>query len=197
MILEEGKLCRMNEQDDRTVRCLKDIDFTKYPGFKCNRADLCHGTLKDGFCRGKSEGSVCTDHIDCDVGLRCGLELKCERAAEEGERCDDAYLLCQSYLMCKEGTCMRYGFLDNGHNPGKAGVDACHSHYLDTHGVCNEGPFLRGEVFVESNDINCVYSDGREGHAVCGYHAEGKAICKPGEITLEPRWHEVTYTRKL
>eukprot|EP00831_Metopus_contortus_P038047 TRINITY_DN2995_c0_g1_i2.p2 TRINITY_DN2995_c0_g1~~TRINITY_DN2995_c0_g1_i2.p2 ORF type:complete len:154 (-),score=23.12 TRINITY_DN2995_c0_g1_i2:110-571(-) len=39
----------------------------------------------------------------------------------------------------------------------------------------------------------CVYSNGEESRAVCGYHKEGKAICKPGDgdILMVNEWKEM------
>ena len=182
----------MSETDDRTLKCIDDIEFFKLPGFRSKNADLCHNKiLENGFCRGKKAGEVCDHHLDCDIGLRCGLSMKCEEAALEGEHCDDEYLLCQSYLYCKENQCIKFGSITNGHPPGKFDSDLCESHYLNSHGVCEEGPTLIGDIFVDSREHKCVYSNEVENYAVCGYHADGKAICKPGEATLLPEWKEL------
>ncbi len=181
----------MNEVDERTLKCVDNPEFYKFPGQRCSRAELCQGKLVDGYCRGKDAGEDCASHLECDVGLRCGLNSKCEEAALEGEYCDDGHLLCQSYLYCQEGTCKRYGSIPNGHPAGRGGVDLCESHYLNSHKVCDEGPTLKGEVFVESTDVTCVYSNGEENKAVCGFHEDGKAICKPGAATLLSEWKEL------
>jgi len=182
----------MNEVDDATMRCLDNPEFTKYPGQKCSREDLClTKRIVDGYCRGKALAQECDTHLYCDVGLMCGLSLTCEPAIEEGEYCDDGHLKCQSYLNCMEGHCRKYGTIENGHSPGRQGSDMCQSRFVNSHGVCDEAPTLKGEIFVESNDMKCVYSNGEENKAVCGYHTDGKAICKPGMATLTPLWTDV------
>jgi len=189
--LERGKTCRMNEVGERNLRCSENPEFYKHPGQKCATGGLCLGHVEGGFCRGKKLGEECKDHLECDVGLRCGGDYKCEEASLEGEYCDLDFKLCQSYLYCKEGECIRYGTIPNGHPPGDGGVDLCESHYLNKHDVCEEGPVLKGEVFVNSNEDLCAYSNGEENKAVCGYHEDGKAICKPGAGTLLSEWNEL------
>lgn len=166
-------------------------EFFKYPGQLCTNPAACHGKVVDGYCRGKNQGESCENHWECDVGLMCGLDWKCQPAGEEGDRCGGDHLLCQSYLYCKEGTCVKYGCVSNDDPAGKAGPDICASHYTDTHGVCREGPTLNGNIFVESTDNLCVYSNQEEIHAVCGYHEDGLAICKPGAASLLSEWKEV------
>lgn len=191
--LDEGKTCRMNEVEESTMRCLDSPDFFKWPGMKCAREDMCYGKkIINGFCRGKSIGDDCDSHFDCDVGLRCGLDKKCDPAAEENERCDGDFLLCQSYLSCRENTCVPFGSLPNGHPLGRSSVDLCQSRYKNSHDVCEEGPTLRGEVFVDNTDVLCVYTNQEENRAVCGFHEDGKAICRPGAASLMGEWADVT-----
>lgn len=182
----------MSEPSENNVKCTKNIDFYKFPGQKCNDPALCLGTLKDGYCRGKSSGAACTGHSECDVGLRCGLSLTCEPAALEGEYCDENHLLCESYLACKESTCVRYGSIPNDYSPGKAGEDLCESHHVDKSGVCRAGHKLIGPIIVDTNEHKCVYDNTEENYAVCAYHKDGKAICKPGDAELYPDWKAVT-----
>ena len=101
-------------------------------------------------------------------------------------------LLCKSHLACFDGYCTNYGSLPNGKRIGQNGVDLCQSHYVNNNGVCEDGPTLIGDVFVNSTDTICHYSNGDEYSAVCGYHRDGKAICKPGAATLLDEWKEVS-----
>jgi hypothetical protein len=159
---------------------------------KSSREDQCYGhKLVGGFCRGKTLGEPCDNHFDCDVGLRCGLDRLCDPASEEGQRCDSEYLLCQSYLTCREGECIHYGSLADGTPLGRGTVDLCKSRYANAHDVCEAGPTLRGPIFVDNTDALCVYSNGDEPRAVCGFHKDGKAICKPGAATLLNEWADV------
>ncbi len=178
-------------ETDEAVKCIQSPSFYKYPGQRCTDPALCQGTVRDGFCRGKASGDACTSHLECDVGLRCGLDLKCEPAAVEGESCNDDEMLCQSYLYCKEKLCTRYGSVPDDVSPGKSGEDLCESHHVDKSGVCREGNTLIGSVIVDSNMDKCVYNDGEENQAVCGYHYDGKAICKPGDAELLSDWKAV------
>lgn len=190
--IEESKTCRMNEVDETTIRCVDNPEFFKWPGMRCNKEELCYGRrIVNGYCRGKALGESCESHFDCDVGLRCGLDRMCDPAAEVYERCDGEYLLCQSYLYCKENTCVPYGSLPNDTPLGRGTVDLCESRYKDNHDVCREGPTLRGDVYVENTDVLCVYSNGDEPRAVCGFHVDGKAICRPGAASLMKEWGDV------
>jgi len=182
----------MNEVDE-PARCLDNPEFYKFPGQKVSRADLCLGSkVIDGFCRGKPNGEKCEHHIECDIGLRCGLELMCEPAGEEYGRCDKDYILSNSYLYCQEGACIRYGTVADGHPAGRGGADLCKSRYMNDHGVCDTAPKLRGPIYVDSPENLCVYDNKEENRAVCGYHKDGKAICKPGAADLNPLWQNVS-----
>ncbi len=162
-----------------------------FPGQKCNNSGLCRGEVRDGYCRGKVAGADCRSHLECDVGLRCDLSFKCNAAGEEGDACDNDNRLCQSYLHCHEGVCFRYGSLPDDASAGKSGADICSSHYVDHHNVCRPGPKLLGPIFV--NDLNqiCLYSDFVEEMPECGFHRDGKAICRPGEAQMLSRWNNV------
>jgi hypothetical protein len=184
----------MNEVDDLTLRCISNPDFAKLPGQKCETAEQCFTKrVVDGYCRGKPSGEKCDSHYECDVGLMCGLDLMCVPAITEGEYCDEGHLQCDSYLNCMERSCRKYGSIENGHSPGRQGLDMCQSHFVNNHGVCDEAPTLRGEIFVESNEVKCVYSNAEESRAVCGYHKDGKAICKPGMASLMNYWKDVRF----
>jgi len=182
----------MNEVGETALKCLKNQALAKFPGMKVGSGDTCQGTVVNGFCRGKPANEKCDHHIDCDVGLRCGTSLVCENAGEEGSYCDDDYLLCQSYLNCKENLCTKYGSISDDHPVGKSGVDMCRSHYIDAHRVCRPGPNLLGDIYVESNEKKCLYSNGDEEQAACGFHKDGKAICKPGAGNLAGTWNDVS-----
>lgn len=182
----------MNEQDDRTMKCLKNPEYFKLPGQKCNDAALCQGTVRDGYCRGKALGDKCEQHIECDVGLRCGQDLVCENAGVDGSDCDDLHRRCSSYLYCQENVCTKYGSIADDSPAGKGGEDLCASKHVDKHGVCKPGPKLLGPIFVDTNEHKCVYDNGDEDYAVCGFHAEGKAICKPGDGELMSDWQAVS-----
>ena len=182
----------MNEVDE-PARCLDNPDFYKFPGQKCGRPDLCLGKqIINGICRGKELGEKCEHHVECDVGLRCGLDLQCDPAEEEGGHCDGNYLLCQNYLYCQEGSCIKYGSIPEGYPAGKGGADLCVTRFVNNHGVCDTPPKLNGPIFVDSTDNYCVYSNGDQNRAVCGYHKDGKAICKPGAADLQGYWSEVS-----
>jgi hypothetical protein len=192
------KYCRVGEYDEDTKRCIDNPDFFKWPGMKAKTAELCiSNKLVDGFCRGKYKGEACDTHFDCDVGLRCGLDRMCDPAAEEGEACDPEYQLCQSYLSCREKQCIAYGSLEDGTPLGRGSVDLCKTRYANNHDVCDEAPTLKGDIFVENTDVLCVYTNGEDRRAVCGYHQDGKAICKPGMATLVKEWTALlTYLKK-
>jgi len=183
-----NNICRLKDTDYVDYSCINDPDFLCIPGQKCARAGLCFGKIINGICRGKAYNEICDNHIDCDVGLYCGLERKCVKALNEGEKCSENEL-CQSYLTCHEGKCVVFGYIENGYqidNP-----DLCRSHYINKNGVCDEGPELKGEIFRDNTDEICLYSDGTETKPVCGYHSGGKAICKPGESQLKYLWNDL------
>lgn len=192
LLIDKGYICRMSETDDLTMKCLTNPEYQKLPGQKCTDASLCQGKVENGYCRGKKEGETCEHHLNCDVGLRCGTELKCEQASVEGEFCDSDTKLCQSYLYCKEGVCTKFGSVANDAPPGKGGEELCVSHHTDKNGVCREGPTLIGPNIVDSNDNKCVYSDAEENYATCGFHSEGKAICRPGDGEMMSEWKNVS-----
>jgi len=102
------------------------------------------------------------------------------------------YILCNSYLYCQEGACIRYGTVADGHPAGRGGADLCKSRYMNDHGVCDTAPKLRGPIYVDSPENLCVYDNKEENRAVCGYHKDGKAICKPGAADLNPLWQNVS-----
>eukprot|EP00826_Nyctotherus_ovalis_P032655 TRINITY_DN262_c0_g1_i3.p1 TRINITY_DN262_c0_g1~~TRINITY_DN262_c0_g1_i3.p1 ORF type:complete len:208 (+),score=13.78 TRINITY_DN262_c0_g1_i3:877-1500(+) len=118
------------------------------------------------------------------------MENKCVPAAKEGEFCDKDHNLCKSYLYCREGACIKYGSLKDGVNPGVNNPDLCQSHYIYK-GVCSKAPRLEGPIFVNSTKEVCKYSNGEHRYAECGFHKDGKAICKPGDEDLAPEWYIV------
>lgn len=166
-------------------------DLFSYPGSKATNASLCHGTIRDGYCRGKGLKEKCDTHMDCDVGLRCGMYKECEEASKEGEWCDEKENLCKTYLTCKEGHCVRYGTVSNNESPGiKQDPDLCKSHHIFK-GVCAEAPKLDGKIFVDKIEDICDYTNGEKSPAQCGYHRDAKAICKPGDADLATEWQEL------
>lgn len=150
----------------------------------------CAGKVVDGYCRGKDANEKCTNVYECDVGLTCNLDGVCAPAAEEGQFCDNEHNLCKSYLYCREGICIKYGSIRDHVNPGVSNPDLCQSHYISK-GICAPAPRLDGLIFVETTKDVCDYTDKTYWNAQCGFHKDGKAICKPGAADLAPEWHDV------
>eukprot|EP00826_Nyctotherus_ovalis_P048440 TRINITY_DN570_c0_g2_i1.p1 TRINITY_DN570_c0_g2~~TRINITY_DN570_c0_g2_i1.p1 ORF type:complete len:212 (+),score=47.87 TRINITY_DN570_c0_g2_i1:518-1153(+) len=150
----------------------------------------CAGKVVDGYCRGIGVNEKCTHGYECDVGLVCSIDNVCVSAAEEGQFCDNEHNLCKSYLYCKEGVCIKYGSIRDHVNPGASNSDLCQSHYIKN-GICAPAPRLDGLVFVETTKDVCDYSDKTFFNAQCGFHKDGKAICKPGAADLAQEWQDV------
>eukprot|EP00831_Metopus_contortus_P046990 TRINITY_DN377_c0_g1_i4.p1 TRINITY_DN377_c0_g1~~TRINITY_DN377_c0_g1_i4.p1 ORF type:complete len:348 (-),score=39.09 TRINITY_DN377_c0_g1_i4:32-1075(-) len=189
-----NKYCKVSIFDDTSSRCSQSTEIYSYPGMKCSNPSLCLGTgVVNGICRGKALNTACESHLECDVGLACDGFGVCSPAREEGEFCDNEHQLCQSYLHCREGICIKYGSIANHHNPGEQNVDLCSTHYINKRGQCDDGPTLLGKIFVDNTLNKCAYSNGEEKNAVCGYHKDGKAICKPGagDTMMVNEWKEL------
>lgn len=192
----EKETCHINSIHEDPERCRENPEFYKHPGQRVKDPKLCLGKdVVDGFCRGKRKDDPCETHFECDVGLYCGNEMKCTEGIEETGHCDVDYHLCQSYLYCLEGTCVRYGSVLNGHNPGRGGEDLCETRYVNSRGQCDYGPKLKGQIFVDHRDSICAYTNDEEHPAVCGYHKDGKAICRPGagDELMEKEWKDVNH----
>ena len=185
-----GKTCHLFPTDMSAVKCYGDIDIKVFPGFRLKGPDSCQGKAVGDYCRGKGIDEECTTSYECDVGLMCGLYKKCVEAGEEGQFCNDNDRLCKSYLFCKEGICIRYGSIKNHVNPGNNNPELCESHYIYK-GVCAPAPRLDGPIFVEHVEDVCDYDNGHAEYAKCGFHKDGKAICKPGEADLASDWRNL------
>eukprot|EP00826_Nyctotherus_ovalis_P032648 TRINITY_DN262_c0_g1_i13.p1 TRINITY_DN262_c0_g1~~TRINITY_DN262_c0_g1_i13.p1 ORF type:complete len:324 (+),score=85.19 TRINITY_DN262_c0_g1_i13:47-1018(+) len=186
----EGKSCHLFPHDDSAVRCREKAAVPYFPGQKIKGPGKCTGKVIDGYCRGKGVDEACTYGYECDVGLTCNMENKCVPAAKEGEFCDKDHNLCKSYLYCREGICIKYGSLRDHVNPGVNDPDLCQSHHIFK-GICAPAPRLDGPIFVETTKDVCDYSNKEFHNAECGFHKDGKAICKPGDGDMLSEWHDV------
>lgn len=124
--------------------------------------------------------------LTCSVRNSSSTSKVCKAAAKEGEYCDFE-TLCKSYLHCRKNKCIKYGSVKNNENPGEENPNLCESHYMNR-GICAEGPKLDGDIFVDHNEDICDYTNGEKRNAQCGYHKDGKAICRAGEGDLESEW---------
>jgi hypothetical protein len=188
--IASGKTCLLFPNDNSAVKCTDKSDVTVLPGFRIRGSGGCYGKSVDGYCRGKGINEDCNDSFECDVGLMCGMSKKCENAAEEGEYCNNEDRLCKSYLYCQEERCIKYGSVKDHVNPGTNNPDLCESHHIFK-GVCSAGPKLDGLIFVEHIEDVCDYDNGEHEPAVCGFHKNGKAICKPGDGDLASDWKDL------
>eukprot|EP00826_Nyctotherus_ovalis_P062449 TRINITY_DN9032_c0_g1_i13.p1 TRINITY_DN9032_c0_g1~~TRINITY_DN9032_c0_g1_i13.p1 ORF type:complete len:221 (-),score=39.56 TRINITY_DN9032_c0_g1_i13:20-682(-) len=126
----------------------------------------------------------------------CGEAEHCVRAADVGEFCSNDHL-CKSYLYCRKGSCVEYGKVKNGMNPGDSNPALCESHYISKQGLCAEGPKLNNDILVDSPLTVCHYSNGQETSAKCAFHKDGKAICKPEAGDLVSEWQNLLDYLKL
>lgn len=189
---EPNKICPIHDDDAVSKRCIDNPEGLKWAGNKASDAAHCmSGKIENGICRGITKDQPCTDHYQCDIGLHCGTTGNCEPSIEEGEYCDGELILCQSYLYCREKQCIRWGSLENGVSIGRGSEDLCITRFANKHGVCDEAPFLRGKVLVESNNETCSYTNGEDNRAVCGFHEKGYGICKPGMHNLTSYWEQL------
>lgn len=176
--------------DTSSTKCTDTTSIPLAPGDKITSTGKCHGTARGGYCRGKNIGEACEYQFDCDVGLTCGIQKTCVKAAEAGQYCNDEDMMCKSYLYCRENICIKYGSVKDNFNPGKNDPDLCESHHLHR-GVCAVAPKLDGKIFVEHTEDICDYTNGDHEPAQCGFHKNGKAICKPGDGDLVSEWKDV------
>ena len=188
--IASGKTCQLYPNDHSAVKCLTIGEIKVYPGSRLKGPNSCIGKAIDGYCRGKGLDEACTTHYECDVGLMCGADKRCDRASEEGQYCNNEDILCNSYLYCREGRCIRYGSVKNHNNPGVNNPNLCESRYL-YRGVCAPAPRLDGKIFVDSVEDICDYDNGHAEPAKCGFHKDAKAICRPGEADLVSEWRNV------
>lgn len=196
--IEPTKTCPIHDNDVESKRCIDNPEMITWPGQKANSTEKCMtGKVVDGFCRGKALNEACAHHMECDVGLRCGLNLVCEPGSEYLGDCNDEFNPCQSYLYCREGYCMKYGSLEIGDSIGRGSADLCKTRYADNHGVCQQATYLRGPVLRENENETCSYENGVTEKAKCGFNSEGKAICKPGPLNLTTEWEQVKNIYKL
>jgi len=184
--IASGKTCHLFPNDNSAVKCGPDIDIKVYPGARLRGPNSCLGKPVGEYCRGKNIDEPCTFHYECDVGLMCGQEKKCAKASEEGQYCDE-HSVCKSYLYCREDRCIKYGSIKNHVNPGRNNPDLCESRYI-YRGVCAPAPKLDGLIFVDHAEDVCDYDNGDAQPAKCGFHKNGKAICKPGEADVVSDW---------
>ena len=196
LIIETHETCILTRLGTSPIKCTEK-DIFKHVGQRCGSKDICDGKVVDGYCRGKEIGEKCLGHSDCDLDLICKPgEEKCSPAADLGQDCSSDYP-CKSYLYCRDSTCIEYGSIKNGVNPGPDNPDLCESHYINNQRLCAEGPKLKGDIIVSSPSVRCYYSNGDETAAECGYHKDGKAICKPGAADLLSEWKNLLAYLKL
>ena len=119
-----GQKCKASQRCPLTLLSQKENCINKstpilqdlLPGEKAIDASECLSKKIEGtYCVGMPEGSTCSSHAECDVGLICtegSLGSKtCTKAKMQGEQCNNFELMCASGLYCdqKDFVCEYFG----------------------------------------------------------------------------------------
>lgn len=192
----------MNDQVNTTIYCHRPFQYKKLAGQKYLYSPReCFNDLADyeGYCRGKTVGSSCSNngHADCDVDSYCEATRKiCVPAGRVGDSCTSD-MRCASHLLCAfengvEYKCRNYGTYPNGKILGPGDEDSiCQSNYKNYLYYCSEGPRLTSPHLRDNENEQCHYTAGDSQLSQCWYHAEGKAICRTGVGDLMKEWNTI------
>lgn len=159
--------------------CAKNYSSPKYyPGEYCRVDSECFSRkcVKD-VCEGGAKESVCTEHWQCDKGLRC-LNGKCAATLEAKGRCAAAEE-CSVNLVCDNGECVKIGSKKVGDLASAPG--ACVTFYVSG-GKCEQAPKLKS-----SSDTECVYTNDKKDMPLCGMTTTGKKYCNyaAGDVNIQ------------
>jgi len=180
------------------VKCENQTKKGMKPGDLAEEDSWCYSGKRDpeGYCIGKLQEEPCGIDLECDIGLYCNkTSKKCLPASNEGESCAKGEL-CQSYLMCYEGKCTKFGQLENGQKISISGNGRlCKSKYMDPQTrTCEKGPVLVSAQYLNDTRAMCLYSyKGRTitGFPMCGFSLNGSLICPKQEGDLEKDWQNL------
>jgi len=175
---KEDLVCDVSPFNLQETSCSLYYTTTKfYPGEYCRNETECYsGICENGKCKGQEEDKDCTKDIDCDPGLYC-LEKFCKKAIV-----NDIYgknQKCAANYVKNDNRCVKIGSIDNDKPASVSG--ACRSLYINSKGLCSEGPKL---IKSESNSTKCQYqvseTEKEDGDPVCGMSKSGESYCNPG-----------------
>jgi hypothetical protein len=182
----------------------KEFDgVLKLPGEKAyNGSDCLSEKMEKSYCVGYSEGTMCSSHSECDVGLICIIggsmnEKVCMPAKKNGEACDHYSNICAGGLYCdsKDRVCEYYGSTKVGMQVGTEDQDTeCESFFLDINDkvTCVFPPKRVSSEFV-GNGEQCKFSYTSAANittnysedSACGMTSTGKAWCDPDYYALD------------
>lgn len=149
------------------------------PGDACQKNEDClYASCIDSVCKGKLLGVECENHNDCDPGLYCSEEGKCENQKEFDNYCADTYE-CVNNCTCNMNRCTFYYSVKSG--LGADNSAACLSGYLEE-GYCADALLSRfhGQPCTYDNDCQYVDSEGiskKTGTCICGFNAGAFSYC--------------------
>jgi len=191
--INDPYLCTENDTVHRVV-----INTYNRPGSNCNsKSDCCTNCeCVNKLCKGRRVGELCTNSLDCDIGLYCYANKSiCAKAQRSGQYCDPE-MLCNSYFLCVNNRCVEYGSMNSGSVINRTNSQenflefACRTGYAINSGkdlICSEGYVLEADKVPCVNGAkNCTYynSNGELFHArnncTCGYSMHRIGYCAPG-----------------
>lgn len=196
--LARGQFCDMNDLENSTIHCHTRFQRKRLAGekiFESPNECFTKQANPAGYCTGAKWGESCSNNgdADCDVDLYCSDKKVCEHAHVEGDYCNDK-IKCTSYLLCawEDGVdykCRPYGYRANGETLGPGDEDdICRSRYLNDRFVCDKAPKITHSNVRDWPGEKCYYTHGENSVAECGFHSEGKALCKRGAGDMETEW---------
>ena len=150
--------------------CYNSYDFEKLSGEKCNGNDDCISkNCTDNVCIGKFEKDECEENAECDLGLYCDIDNKCEKLKDEGENCHSLYEdflknmndNCYAGLVCNNDKCVKLGSLsyDNEYSGQIDNEFSCKSG-VEKGGNCID--YVSEQVLEDSSENQCLlkYTNG-------------------------------------
>ena len=140
--------------------------FNKYKltGEKCNGNYDCFSNIcENNKCKGKLENEECDEHGECDVGLYCSENEKCEKLKDEGDDCSDLeedFLEnmndnCYAGLVCNKGKCVKLGSLSYNKEEEIDNEFSCKSG-IEKDDYCIDN--ISEKIIEESTEDQCLIS---------------------------------------
>ena len=167
---------------------------TAFPGESCTfNQDCLYGTCNNNQCYGQDYGGDCTNHGECNPGLRCDPGLfKCNILMDSTSPGCVSDFDCLPNMGCDAGYCVNYYSVPNGqwvNNCTNSLSSMCESGQC-LYGLCISP--LRSALQLPmlcSSQFQCVSKDLKQDgievytNCTCGYGTKGNSYCRlfPGD----------------
>jgi hypothetical protein len=132
---DEGYYCPASASLETNFTCTplpSDTYNSSWPGESCNNdGDCAFGTCLSHVCFGQQELSFCTQHDDCNVGLRC-YQNRCEAQLEIGDAGCETDYDCVNNAGCTSSVCVEYFSLKERAFINCNGTEPQYTHFCES-----------------------------------------------------------------